>query len=485
MRRVSFLAFAFAGAAACSSTGLFDNAPPSRNDQPPTSIPTATVTSKPPPPPPPREVGPPMIVDLGQVILGVDYTVDVPPGALGFTVALYGSTGETVGIEEVRSPSGIAVHADFTPVAGDHQTSLTSEVMAMATVAVPMNELAAANPPTPGAWKVRFGRPSHVPPDGGGGAIALRAEARIQVGPSSGFAGGRLDLDVHLPEGLRLDGRLLDSKRAPSDNGIKERVDSFYAGLEEVFGLDRGDVRFHDAPAALTSVDTEAKMLAAFGVSEGLPAGQSLHVVLTTAIDMGGGDAAWGVAPGAPGAPITTGTAMSGVVLAIGEAPADADGLALLHEAGHFFGLVHTTELNGQNGDPLSDTPRCSTIADPIGGGLCPDGSNVMFPAFFAVSGLVLESSPSQRRIFQGSPVYKAYTSGSSGGKPKGLRSMPLQARTTLTPAERWLAGTICRHARSGAGPSFPGTRAELVAAAQNPDLPGPLRRRAAGLLAK
>lgn len=34
-------------------------------------------------------------------------------------------------------------------------------------------------------------------------------------------------------------------------------------------------------------------------------------------------------------------------------------GATMAHEAGHFLGLWHTTEQNGTNFDPLSDTPEC------------------------------------------------------------------------------------------------------------------------------
>lgn len=43
----------------------------------------------------------------------------------------------------------------------------------------------------------------------------------------------------------------------------------------------------------------------------------------------------------------------------------DADGLAssLTHEVGHFLGLYHTSERDGANHDPISDTPECNSAS--------------------------------------------------------------------------------------------------------------------------
>ncbi len=46
-----------------------------------------------------------------------------------------------------------------------------------------------------------------------------------------------------------------------------------------------------------------------------------------------------------------------------GSGSLDADGLAssLTHEIGHFLGLYHTSERNGSDHDPISDTPECES----------------------------------------------------------------------------------------------------------------------------
>jgi hypothetical protein len=46
-----------------------------------------------------------------------------------------------------------------------------------------------------------------------------------------------------------------------------------------------------------------------------------------------------------------------------GNGELDAEGLAssLTHEIGHYLGLYHTSERNGSNHDPISDTPQCES----------------------------------------------------------------------------------------------------------------------------
>jgi hypothetical protein len=77
----------------------------------------------------------------------------------------------------------------------------------------------------------------------------------------------------------------------------------------------------------------------------------------------------------------------------------------LAHEAGHFFGLSHLTEFDDRGNDPLDDTAECpgnsfETFAN------CPDANNIM-----AAAGAVSApfASPLQKRVVQGSPIYRAF----------------------------------------------------------------------------
>ncbi|MCW5803016.1 MAG: hypothetical protein KIT31_11575 [Deltaproteobacteria bacterium] len=91
----------------------------------------------------------------------------------------------------------------------------------------------------------------------------------------------------------------------------------------------------------------------------------AVHVVVVRQI--GGSDPA-GYAMGLPG-PFDADRANAAVLVST-DAYTDRDnfldveGLAstVAHEVGHFMGLYHTSEANGQNHDPLPDTPECSGI---------------------------------------------------------------------------------------------------------------------------
>lgn len=483
------------------------------------SAPTRRPTTEPDPDPepPPREVKAPLLVDLGDVGYGQEVTLDVPPGALGFNIVVESKDGapSLVGIERITSPSGEVVHDAYTPKGGSHTTS-ESSFGSIASASVPQSQANSANTPEPGKWTIRIGGGATEPPppppplDGGGGGddvdggstgdAIFHAEARIQLGASSGFAGGRLDMNVFIPAGLKLDDNTLDAKSAESDDGIGHRIDAFYKALSTTVGIDRGDVKFFSVKSQLVFVDDESLLVDAFASSTGRPDAQALNVMLTNGIDFGGGNAAWGIAPGIPGAAARTGTPMSGIILAIGDTPAVGDGLTILHEAGHFIGLNHTTEFYGGLADPLNDTPKCETISldDPTTLDACPDAKNIMFPAFYGTGGTTIGVSEAQRAIYRGSPVYKAYASSAPSMKSTmstmGLLARPGE-RTTLTksgralsPVETWLSASLCSHAKLdpealARTKGRDATIAALRSAALDPDLPLVMRRKAGGAL--
>lgn len=284
-------------------------------------------------PPPVRDVTAPLVIDLGDVAYGQEITLTVPAGALGFNVVLEdrsgNASGAILGIERVTSPSGEVVHDAYMPKGGSHATS-ESGFGTIASVSVPQSEAKSANTPEPGTWLVRIGGGGAEPPppppldaggggggDGGLGLASLHAEARIQMGSAAGFAGGRLDLNVFVPAGLKLDGKTIDAKSAQGNEGIERRLDAFYDALERELEIDRGTVTFLPANARLQYVDDDTTLLDAFSSSAGRPDAQALNLTLTNAIDFGGGNAAWGIAPGIPGAATRAGTPMSGIILVV------------------------------------------------------------------------------------------------------------------------------------------------------------------------
>jgi hypothetical protein len=469
------------------------------------------------PPPPLRDVNAPLVVDLGKVAFGQDVILNVPAGALGFNVVVESTDGSTsvVGIERITSPSGEIVHDAYTPKGGSHSTS-ESSFGTIASASVPQSEAKSANTPEPGKWVIRIGGGSAEPPppppldggigggDAGTGDATLHVEARIQLGSPSGFAGGRLDMNVFVPPGLKLGATTLDAKSAATDESIETRLNAFYKALESRVGIDRGEVKFFAVSSELRFVDSETALVEAFSSSSGHPDAQALDVLLTNTIDFGDGNAAWGIAPGIPGAAGRNGTPMSGIVLAIGDTPAVGDGLTILHEGGHFIGLNHTTEFYDGLADPLSDTPKCEGISldDPGTFQSCADRTNIMFPAFYGAAGSAVDVSEAQRAVYRGSPIYKAYKTavttkgtmsfGSSFSladlaRP-GERITLTKSGRALTPVETWLSASLCSHSRLDAfalaqakGRDL--TIAALRAAAVDGDLPDVMRRKASGAL--
>ncbi len=418
-RVVSSLSIA---AIACgSSPDARDPAPPGAPRSAPEPGSPVRLTS-----PPRRPVLPPVAVDLGAVEAFAEVVLDVPPGALGFNVVVQTELeGARIGILRITSPSGECVHDRYIPKGGSHATSL-SPFTSIAAAGVPQGQGRSVRPIEPGPWRIvfadgRFLRPDGRAPEPLPGQIVppMSARAVIQRGadPGGAFVGARLDLVVHVPDGLLVDERALDAGSAGEDPSISERLSVFYAGLRELFDVDRGDVRFEPAPAILRSLDART-LEDAFAVPEGEPADQALHVVLANDVMIGLGASAWGAAPGVPGAAVLSGTAMSAVVLVVGATEPVLDGLVLLHEAGHFLGLGHTSELDGEHADPLADTPRCPSLsgADPATAEACPDRTNLMFPTYSSTWAAHLEVSDAQRAVVHGSPVLRVYADGAPPG---------------------------------------------------------------------
>jgi hypothetical protein len=164
------------------------------------------------------------------------------------------------------------------------------------------------------------------------------------------------------------------------------------------------------ADRAFVTIGDEATLARAFASSGGVTEAPVLDVLFTNALPGG----AWGVAPAIPGAVGGASRGGSLVVLAHDGTDAPDDALTLLHEVGHFMGLSHTSESGGAHFDPLGDTPPCPTLdlTAPATIAPCPDGQNLMFPAFLGVTrgqGIVLTEG--QRRVVHGSPLYRAYRS--------------------------------------------------------------------------
>ncbi len=485
MRRtlLGLLASSFLAAAACSSTTVIkQNADPTADGGP--EDPAADGGPTEPDAAPPTPPTDPLMVDLGTVTTGTEVTFDVPAGALGFNIVAECEPADfdqanPFGVQRITSPAGIVVHDDFTPNGGTKETS-TAAFDTIAAASVPQSE----NVPTivtPGKWKVLFGvqnSPSIK--------IKLTSHVRIQSSGDGVFHGGTLDLTIHTPPGLKVDGAVVDPAKASTNAGIEERIAIFFQATKQLLGIERGKITFRTGKSTLVDID-DNEILDGFAASVGETEGaQNMHILLSNSIRSQGQPIAIGISPGIPGAAGVFGRGVSGIIVVPG-GQAESDALTMIHEFGHFIGLNHTTEFDGQSSDPLSDTPKCpaGTISQQQLQN-CPDRTNVMFPAG-AIDGPV-SLSPTQTRIYRGSPIFKSLTKASastmSARAPLTLHRSFRASGRALSSIEQELssgfcglskpdsAGMVARHGRAAA-------IAQLRAAALDTDLAPFIRGRA------
>jgi hypothetical protein len=132
----------------------------------------------------------------------------------------------------------------------------------------------------------------------------------------------------------------------------------------------------------IRSLDQLGQLMAWSSSVEGTDGG--LPVFVLEGFGFRGSPGVVGVSAGLPGAGGVQGTRASGVavdayqVRDMAQTDARMAARLLLHEAGHFLGLFHTTELSGESTDPLSDTATCLPLQADLR--TCADAPNLMFP---------------------------------------------------------------------------------------------------------
>ncbi len=418
-------------------------------------------------------LGSALVVDLGEASAGKTVKLDVPANALGFHLVATSASGGELGIERLTSPSGVVVFDAFMPKNGSFP--IGDSVDGTASVQVPANDLPETMPLAKGTWSATLG-----------GSGTGRVEARIQTSAGGTFTGGILDLHLWIPSGLQMSDpsavHTVDATRAASDPDIALRVSTFFSLLQSTFGIGRGNVSFHPAPASLRLLSTDALTAQAAKIPAQEEDAQALHLVLTNDILKG---ELLGLSPGYPGAVTHTRTSMSAIMAAHYEdgQPTDAtvEALTWLHEMGHFVGLQHTTEASGKEFDALSDTPRCPNRTAQT---RCPDEGNLMFTGEIPNPPRV---STGQRTVVRSSPLYRAASSAGAWGRTGVASAVTTIAPPRLTrsgrglrPLERMLFGTMCGASRA----ELPKVDAqELRAVADDEDVVGILRTKATRML--
>lgn len=140
------------------------------------------------------------------------------------------------------------------------------------------------------------------------------------------------------------------------------------AELWSAAGVEIGDITYDDFDgdvATYESVDGDEE-LGDLLRTVATPGDRSITFFMVESITDEDGATILGLAGGPPGTAALGGTSKSGVVVSAASAVDDADltGRIMAHEGGHFLGLFHTTEKDGTQTDPLSDTPECAISAD-------------------------------------------------------------------------------------------------------------------------
>jgi hypothetical protein len=419
-----------------------------------------------------KRLGSALVVDLGQGSAGKTLTLDVPKDALGFHLVATSSAGGELGIERLKSPSGVVVFDGFKPKNGSFE--IGESIEGTASVQVPANDLPQTMPLEKGTWSVTLG-------GSGSGSV----EARIQTSDGGAFRGGVLDLHVWVPAGLQMSDpsavHTVDPTRAASDPDISQRVSTFYSLLQSTFGIARGKVSFHAAPGGFRLLSTDALTAQAARIPSKSEDAQALHLVLAN--DLLNGELL-GLSPGIPGAVTRMGTSMSAIMAAHyeDEQPSDAttDALTWLHEMGHFVGLQHTTESDGTMFDALGDTPKCPNRTEQTA---CPDQGNLMFTGEIPSPPIV---TIGQRTVVRSSPLYRATGSAGAFARPMTTPIAVTPPRWTrsgraLRPLEGTLLGALCGSSRFDPTKLGPRDRviADLRTVAGDHDLVGILRTKA------
>ncbi|MDF2698080.1 MAG: hypothetical protein K0S65_6463, partial [Labilithrix sp.] len=262
-------------------------------------------------------------------------------------------------------------------------------------ISVPMHGTAEALSPVAGVWKMRirsYDETTHV-------RVLLRRTSDGLPKP------GLLDLAVYIPDGVQLDGEPLTTANAATNGALAKRLDAFDAKLEAYWGIRLGRRQYAAIDARYLHVSEDDE----FGAGKATTvAGRVMHLIVSEENDM-----FWASSAGLPAPVATPGTRISHVILASKwrsktpdqyDANAAQEGNVLAHEAGHYFGLFHTTEKTGTDFDPLSDTPQCDPTILAAGRTGCPDFTNVMFGGGSVTATI---TSPLQRRIVQSSPLLR------------------------------------------------------------------------------
>lgn len=264
-------------------------------------------------------------------------------------------------------------------------------------------------PLTAGRYRVRVGfvpeAASSTPPQ-----IALDVVWQTRLAPTS------LPVNVWLARGAREDAESLiaDNLYLAAFAELRDIFASLGVGLEPLQAYDLGA-----EGTELSEIGSEEALNTLLTELEKTPA-SGLDIVLVDRI-VATGKTVRGKTTGIPGPPAHPQLRRRGaVVLAMEALPRDATRIAeaFAHEAAHYLGLRHTTELDGMQHDPIGDTPECpielasyqTTAGETLlSSADCQryDGPNLLFPMPPFDSKPQHALSPDQITVLRGSPLLR------------------------------------------------------------------------------
>ena len=300
---------------------------------------------------------------------------EVPPNTIGVHYAPTDPLREIAAASSVVDPSGRAVFTNDLPYGVPVHPDLPY------LNAFPVSSAGFEAGIIPGIWTMRAF--SDVP-----------IRVYLQMQSPAGYQGGVLDLHVHLPAGLTVDGSPVTAQNAEANAGLQARIAAFFQLLQQHLQWGAGQISYHDAPADLVRIryttdhDQVGRAARVGNTFQGQP---GLHILVVSEI----------LADVSGFAPLTA-SAEPGVHAMVVELAAPAHfAMTCMHELGHFVGLDHTSDVLSASGltDLIDDTPVCTESPDTVE--RCPDYNNLMFPS----SGTVLTEQ--QRAVYRANPIYR------------------------------------------------------------------------------
>jgi hypothetical protein len=307
-------------------------------------------------------------LDLGRRKPG-PVTAVVASGTLGVTmVARASDDATTVGFSRLVAPSGAFVVDG--PLPGNHATWNRVGISSMA---APQIESPESFPLSRGVWTFEVTSTEDV-----------HLSAWLRRTSDGAFHGGVVDLNVFASAGV-----------TKKKHVLSVAADAF----ADFGGLELGDVRFFDLGDGFLTID-ESNLPTALAATTRAPTRPAIDIIATRMIG-GKYEGSAGYSTGIPGSPLAPGSRGAAIVWMV-TGDVKLDPIVLRHEAGHFAGLFHTSEIVVGEADTLIDTPSCedplSTFAQ------CPDFDYAMFPTGGSGVGLF---SPRQTAVMQGSAIYR------------------------------------------------------------------------------